>query len=77
MEAVAEPECADATVAACAENDVYAVMPDVGAKGGTAAVAAAVVFEVAVATAVAAERYAYAEEVERQATPSSYIHLLH
>lgn len=77
MEAVAEPECADVTVAACAEDDVYAVMPGVGVKGGTVSVAAAVVPEVAVATAVAAERYLYAEEAERQETPSSYTHLLH
>ena len=76
MEAVAEPGCADVTVAACAEDDVYAVMPGVGVKGGTVSVAAVVVPEVAVATALAAERYLYAEEAERQATPSSYIHLL-
>ena len=80
MEAVAEPEYVDVTVAACAENDVYVVMPGVdveGVKGGTVSVAAAVVPEVAVATAVAAERYLYAEEAERQETPSSYTHLLH
>lgn len=76
MEAVAEPECADVTVAVYAEDDVYAVMPGVGVKGGTVSVAAVVVLEVAVATAVAAERSVYAE-AGRQETPSSYIHLLH
>jgi len=77
VEAVAEPECADVTVAACAEHDVYAVMLGVGVKGETVSVAAVVVLEVALAIGVVVERYAYAEEAERQETPSSYIHLLH
>lgn len=76
-EAVAEPGCADVMVAAYAEDDVHAVMPDVGVKGETVSVAAVVVLEVALAIAVAVERYAYAEEAERQETPSSYAHLLH
>ena len=75
MEAVAEPEYAGETEAAYAGDDVYAVMPDVGAKGGTVSVAAAVV--PANVFVAAAERCAHADRIELQETPSSNDHLHH
>jgi hypothetical protein len=75
VEAVAESECAGETEAAYAGGDVYAVMPDVGAKRGKVRVAAAVV--PVVVFVAAAGRCAYAERVELQETLSSNDHLHH
>jgi hypothetical protein len=70
--AVAEPGCADEMEDVCVGDDGHGhvAMPDVGAKGGTVSVA------VVVAVAVVGQ-YAYAEQVERQESLSSHVHLLH